>query len=108
MTAALLLRDLADVGIRVSSRGDKLCISAAPGKLTEALKARLLREKPALLAELRRQNERPVVRFRLDPKAGWASAIGVAGETTESLIADLRERWPQVEVAQPQPNGEST
>ena len=106
MTAALLLHDLADAGIRVSSRGDKLRVSAAPGKLTEELKARLLREKPSLLAELRRRNERPVVRFRLDPAAGWASAIGAPGETTESLIADLRERWPGVEVLQP--NGETT
>jgi len=40
---------------------------------------------------------RPIVQFRLDGN-GWATALGAAGETVESLIADLRRRWPGVEV----------
>ena len=41
---------------------------------------------------------RPIVQFRLDGN-GWATALGAAGETIESLIADLRRRWPGVEIA---------
>lgn len=43
---------------------------------------------------------RPVVHFRLPdhPPGAWATVIGRPGETREELVADLRQRWPEVEV----------
>lgn len=43
---------------------------------------------------------RPVLHFRLpgDPPNAWATAIGERGETRDTLAADLRGRWPGVEV----------
>lgn len=40
---------------------------------------------------------RPIVQFRLDG-TGWATALGAAGMTDGDLIADIRQRWPGVEV----------
>jgi len=44
--------------------------------------------------------DRPVVAFRLACTApnSWAMAIGAPGESLESLGADLRWRWSDVEV----------
>ena len=99
MTAAILLSDLAHAGICVTYRGDKLHVAAARGKITSELKARLLREKPALLAALRETRTRPVVKFRLSDTSGWATAVGRPGESVALLIDDLRQRWARVEIA---------
>lgn len=46
------------------------------------------------------QQPRPVLHFRLkgyEPNC-WATALGRPDETVESLRADLRDRWPDVET----------
>jgi hypothetical protein len=101
MTALALIEELAASGIRLSRRGDKLVV-APKTALNDMLKAKLLAAKPALLSVLPDPNGRPRIDFRLPGHAAnsWATAIGAPGETLDSLIADLRVRWPNVEVRQ--------
>lgn len=99
MTALALIEELAASGIRLSRRGDKLVV-APKAALNDELTAKLLAAKPALLSVLPERNGRPKVDFRLPGHAtnSWATAIGAPGESIESLITDLRWRWPDVEV----------
>jgi len=102
-SSEVLIRDLREQGIRLSRKGDKLHVVAPPGKLTPELKEALLARKPELLALLSSTSAstlRPMVNFRLPctKPNSWATAIGVPGESIESLVADLRWRWPDVEV----------
>ena len=41
---------------------------------------------------------RCIVRFRLPDSRGWATAIGAPGDARADLLADLRGRWPDVEI----------
>ena len=43
------------------------------------------------------QKRRAVIRFR-NGGDGWATALGAPGMTAAALLADLRQRWPGVEV----------
>ena len=52
MTAATLIRKLADTGIRVFVRGDKLHVEAKPGKITAEVRALLANRKADLIVEL--------------------------------------------------------
>lgn len=47
-----------------------------------------------------RAAQRPRVDFRLRCSApsAWATAIGAPGESVADLVADLRDRWPNVET----------
>lgn len=44
------------------------------------------------------QQPRAVVRFRFrdDQPNAWATCLGAPGETTDTVIADLRAKWPSV------------
>lgn len=59
---------------------------------------------PAVSENLR---GRPVVHFRLPehPPGAWATVIGKPGQSRDALVADLRRRWPEVEVAHDRPPG---
>lgn len=104
--AAELIHELREAGYHLSRRGDKLHIVAPPnGEIDDALKSRLLERKPELLelltsAKMVGNPLRVVQRFRLPHTApnSWATALGAPGETRESLIAELRGRWPNVEI----------
>lgn len=52
MTAATLIRELADTGVRLSRRGDRLHVEARPGAITPAVRQRLVECKAELLAAL--------------------------------------------------------
>lgn len=112
--AANLINELQEAGYCLSRRGDKLHIKAPPGDtISEELKLRLLERKPELLALLTPAEQtaersttnpgntsRPIVRFHLpehEPNS-WAVAIGRPGESVESLVVDLHQRWPNVEI----------
>ena len=99
MTALALIEELAASGIHLSRRGDKLVV-ATKAALNDELTAKLLAAKPALLSVLPEPSGRPKVDFRLPSyKANsWATAIGAPGDSIESLVADLRGRWPGLEV----------
>lgn len=99
MTPLAIIEELNVSGIRLSRRGDKLVVSPKDA-LNDELRSRLLAAKPALLCVLPEPNGRPKVNFRLPSHIAnsWATAIGVPGETITTLIADLRARWPDVEV----------
>jgi len=106
--AAELIHELREAGYRLSRRGDKLHIVAPPdGEIDEALKSRLLERKPELLALLTCAKAagnqiRFVVHFRLPHMApnSWATALGAPGESRESMVADLLDRWSDVEIGQ--------
>lgn len=57
MTAAALIRDLADTGIRLSRRGDRLHVEAKRGTITAQVKDTLVAHKAELLAAL---NDDPI------------------------------------------------
>lgn len=103
-SAATLLHELKDAGIRLEALGvDRLRVVAPPGKLTEELKQTLSAAKPQLIAALRdadpvHKYARPIVHFRLPGNDNFATCIGRPGESRDEVIADLRERWPGVEV----------
>lgn len=99
MSALAIVEELAVSGVRLSRRGDKLVVSPKDA-LNDELRARLLVAKPELLSVLPEPNGRPKVNFRLPSLAAnsWATAIGVPGETITTLVADLRARWPDVDV----------
>lgn len=105
--AAELIHELREAGYRLSRRGDKLHVAAPPGStITDDLKQRLLDRKPELLELLAPTKSlgasaRPIVNFRLPCTApnSWATAIGAPGESIDSLMADLRQRWPEVIIA---------
>jgi hypothetical protein len=52
MNAAVLMRQLADAGIRLSATGDRLHVEAKPGTVTRGLRGLLVNRKIDLLAEL--------------------------------------------------------
>jgi len=99
MTALALIEELAASGIRLTRRGDKLVV-APKSALNDELTAKLLAAKTMLLSILPEPNGRPKIDFRLPGHTAnsWATAIGAPGESIESLVADLRRRWPNVEV----------
>lgn len=53
MTAAALLEELREAGVRLSVRGDKLRLESKPGAVTADLRERLANAKPELVAVLR-------------------------------------------------------
>ena len=57
MNAAALLRELAEQGISLSARGERLQFEAPAGVMTDALREQLREHKQALLAELRISRE---------------------------------------------------
>ena len=52
MTAATLIAELADAGVHLSRRGDRLHVEAQTGTLTPAIRERLIANKADLLAWL--------------------------------------------------------
>jgi hypothetical protein len=93
-----LLRELDRHHIQIVRNGDRLKLKGA-ANIPPELVARARALKPELVRYVPDEGARPVVRFRLpDHGDAWASAIGAPGDTKESLIADLRMRWPAVEV----------
>ena|ERR1700733_606396 len=100
MTAAVLIHELADKGIRLSRSGDRLRIVAPKGKITVELRSLLVSRKPELLAALAKSPERCVLHFRLTdflPMA-WATVLGAPGLTANDLLQDLRDRYgPRLE-----------
>lgn len=61
MTAAALIHDLADAGIRLSRNGDKLRVEGRPGTITQELRLILTEHKTELLAAL---NDDPIADLR--------------------------------------------
>jgi hypothetical protein len=47
-----------------------------------------------------REHSRVVLNFRFptDPPNAWATCIGTAGDSRASIVADLRAKWPGVEI----------
>lgn len=77
MTAATLIRELADTGVRVSATGDKLHVEAKPGTVTPELRDRLKAHKAELL---------PLVRTR-DHLLTVARELGVPDALVQELPA---------------------
>jgi len=95
-----ILAELRRHGVLLMSVGDRLRLRALTAPPTELLD-RLRRHKAEIHALLSiAPTVRPVVHFRLPehPTNACATAIGSFGESREELIADLRQRWPAVEV----------
>lgn len=94
-----LLRELAEHHVRIERRGDKLKLRAPAAPPAELLE-RLRQHRPEVLCLLPDPNRRPVVQFRFPdtPPNAWAVALGLPGESVESLVAGLKQRWPGVEV----------
>ena len=104
MSAAVdyLLAELRRHHVRIERHGDRLRMKA-PAAPPDDVLASVRRLKPELLLVLPdadRKQTRPLLNFRLPGYAAnsWATAVGWPGESVESLTADLRNRWPGVEV----------
>lgn len=92
-----LLAELKHLGVHVTRLGDQIKLRAATPPPADVL-ARLREHKAELLNLLPDAQARPVVRFRVTTEA-WATALGPPGLSVDALVADLRDRWPNVEVS---------
>jgi hypothetical protein len=86
VSAAALLIELEQAGVRLSLAGDDLHYQTQPGVSTTPHRARIRESKPALLAELRAREE--FAAMGLDPSLHWVS---VYTGPVEASIAP--ERW---------------
>lgn len=86
MTAAAMIRDFADAGIRLSRNGDRLHVEAKPGTITDDLRRVLTDHKDDLLAAL---NDDPVTDLR-------ATLLALA--TSEGIDAALVANLPDADV----------
>ena len=100
MTAAVeVLQECDRLGVTLRRRGDKL-VYAPVCRVTAELLDRLKASKPALMAVLADEGKREVVHFRLPshPSGSWATCLGQPGQARAMVVADLKRRWPDVEV----------
>lgn len=95
-TAAGLIDQVKTAGGSLAIHGDKLKALSVPADLLPELRAhkaeivRLLT--PPAPATQTTINPRPALRFKL--ANGGGTVLGQPSDTPDSLLADLRERWP--------------
>ncbi len=109
VTAEILIRDLAERGVRLTRRADRLHVEATPGTVTPELRTLLSENKAVLLAVLSSDPIRDRLRRLADaeaidaglvhalPAADIEACAGSADETLRAYLhgirdADLRER----------------
>ncbi|HET8635772.1 MAG TPA: hypothetical protein VFL96_02895 [Acidobacteriaceae bacterium] len=92
MSAAHLIRQLADTGIRLSLRGDRLHVEAKPGTVTPSVRALLENRKADLISELGGMRGRLLALAEaegIDP--------GIVHRLPESEIAAIADQCPGIE-----------
>jgi len=103
--AADLIAEARRHRVVVARYGNTIKLRAPTSPPTD-LVARLRERKAELLAilpdltSITGETARVVVNFRFPdyPARAWASCIGAAGDTRESVVAELRAKWPNVEI----------
>lgn len=83
MSAAALLASLENKGVRMSANGGRLVLEAKPGVLTPELRAKLVENKPALVALLSEHS-----RGVHDERQAIALESGVSPELAELVVLD--------------------
>jgi len=95
--AETILSELREHGVELERRGERLRVRAKVAPPQDLLQ-RLRTYKTELIRLVPDPTERSHVNFRLSTDAGWATAVGKPGESSAELAADLRQRWPEVEI----------
>ena len=75
MSAATLISDLGERGIRLATRGDRLVIDAPKGALTEADRRAIAEHKPELLALVGATGPDPLDALRGPRRTPWGSLV---------------------------------